>query len=387
MPADAPKTIALLLHPVDQLFFRDARPFGQRDTGHSALPTPQILSGMIKTHLMHTAGLNPGQLHGQHGNTAGHWIGRIRSRGPWLYRLQASRGAAPGPLVNMPANVVQGKSAAQGDASNLHCLLPLKNSPPGWQPPHDGMLPLWTRSPQQIRHAGGYIDHMGLRQYLLGESIPIQNIHQDDELFGFSDRTGIAIGPESAAAQEGMIYSTRMLALKPDVCFYAELELPHDAPPPDQLFSGGLALPWGGEGRRVRVEPLPNPFHWPFAPPDDGRMLSLLITPGIFSNAQYPWKPRERGALVAAAVPKPLPVSGWDLSGSAEAARAPGPKPTRFAVPAGAVYFWNRSDRKDAPGTPNGPPVVDCLTDRPRDADAGWGLALCGTWKFFPPPA
>lgn len=380
-------TVGLLLHPLDMLFFRDGRPFGPRDSGHSILPTPQTLAGMIKTHLMRTAGLNPRQLRGLHRTSAeggnGHWLGSVRTRGPWLYRGAASGAKAAGaPLVAVPANLVgQGK---RGEGSPL-ALAPLENAPPGWPMEGTGLRPLWSAGPGQIGAVSGWLDQPGLEAYLHGKAVGAENICQAEDLFDWVDRTGIAVDRATATAQDGAIYSTRMLALKPGVSFYAQVELPATAPAPQELFPKALCLPWGGEGRRVNVELLAAPFAWPLVPPKEGRMLSLLITPGIFSNGQYPWRPRERGTLIAAAMARPLAVSGWDLAGSVEGGREPGPRPTRFAVPAGAVYFWSRSEKKESTGTTDEPQCLDTLVDRPRDADAGWGMALCGSWNYFRP--
>ena len=91
--------------------------------------------------------------------------------------------------------------------------------------------------------------------------------------------------------------------------------------------------------------------------------------------------------MIAAAVPKPLPVSGWDLAGNAHEAQMEGrtgavrgrPRPTRFAVPAGAVYFWKRGRKSVADPVPA--PLAS-LCDKPADAAAGWGLTLSGTWHY-----
>ncbi len=374
------QTLGLLLRPVDQLFFRDARPFGLRESGQSTLPTPQSLYGALKTHLMHTLGLKPSDLHGLHNSTANgashHWMGKIKVRGPWLYRENAAATGVAGPLVAAPADLVQGKS----DGSEIMRLRPLRAAPPHWQPVAAGLRPMWSNATEALRPVSGWLDNAMLSAYLRGETVT--RTCRATELFRWHDRTGIGINFDRGVADDGAIYSTRNLALAPDICFYAELALPADAPDARQFFSSGLSLPWGGEGRRVAVESLNKPYAWPSAQPAEDRILSLLISPGIFSNHDHPWRPRERGSLISACVRPPTPVSGWDLAGANESNRQPGPKPTRFAVPAGAVYLWTSTKiAKHGPETPRS--NLDNLSDRPRDTDAGWGIALTGTWKYF----
>jgi len=67
--------------------------------------------------------------------------------------------------------------------------------------------------------------------------------------------------------------------------------------------------------------------------------------------------------VVAAAVPPALPVSGWDMARG-------GPKPSRFAAPAGSVYFTRQSIT----------PRPASLADDPFDRQQGWGAYLKGVW-------
>ncbi len=388
MTQTSSRIIPLLLRPLDGLFFRDARPFAARDSGRSTLPTPQSAFGAMKTHLMRTLRLAPNDLHGLHPGgpqeqSPHSWLGAMRVRGPWLYLQKTAFGGGVGPLVRAPADLVVPKHAPAGDAPKAIRLRPLDAPPPYWAPAESELLPLWSPIHEPVAPVDGFLDLSNLKSYLRGEESP--SIIPSRRLFQWSRRTGIGVDPDAACTGDGDIYSTSNLFLSPNVCFYIEVLLPQTAPPPDTLFPANLSLPWGGEGHRVEVQRLPTPAQWPFVPPVDGRLLSLLITPGIFSDAGHTWKPQQRGALVSASIPRPLPISGWDLAGDAQSGRRPGPRPTRFAVPAGAVYLWKRSDRKAMPGEPDGPPAVDNLADRPRDADAGWGVSLCGTWHFHSP--
>jgi hypothetical protein len=152
----------------------------------------------------------------------------------------------------------------------------------------------------------------------------------------------------------------------------------------------GVFLPFGGEGRRVSVKRSKKPFVWPEALPasnakDSQRAFTWLISPVInyrharTNGQREPWEPMTLGKLIAAACPKPLPVSGWDMAGDEKSKWRDRPRPTRYAVPAGAVYFWERGgnadqDKKWLPG-----PLVQ-LAENAKDRANGWGMALRGVW-------
>ncbi len=397
------RTLGLLIEPLDVLFFRDARPFDAGDQARSELPLPQTLAGMVKTHLMRTAGLSPGDTHGNHPRSLPperwQWWGNVCCRGPWLCTLGKGTAGEPstlgGPLLAAPADLVRlGKSS---DAP-LGRLRPLAEAPPGWQPPDRELqlLPLWHSGAETVKPAGGFLDPDGLRAYLAGGVPNAGQLHSTDRLFGREPRTGIGVDAGTGTAEVARIYSVSLLRLRPGVGFYAEVDLPDTAPDADTVFpAAGVLLPWGGEGRRVRVSAI-DPFEWAALCPapnesEGGHTLTLMATPGLFANRAQPWKPRPQGTLVAAAAPKPLPVSGWDLAGRAakngdadEMTGASGhPRATRWAVPAGAVYLWRRGTHSTAP--PPEPGLL-ALSEKPMHADAGWGLALPGRWSFCPLP-
>jgi CRISPR-associated protein Cmr3 len=393
-------TVALLLHPVDALFFRDARPFGAGDHGRSRLPSPQTFAGMLKTHLLRAAGLEPRALHGLHDPPPEqrHWFTRLRFRGPWLYvhspdllakqwpKEEPDRPVPPprvaGPLFAAPADLFQRDAKNNNHDGPPLCRASVLESPPGW--PHRDLQALWCPR-DGYEPARGLIDAAGLKTYLAGD--PPEHVWKLDAFVGWEDRTGLAMDGDRNTGREGLLYSLSLLRLKPGVCFYGELLLPEDCPgQPDELLPPALCLPWGGEGRRVSLSRPERPFPWRDQTPGEPADLftTLLLTPGIFANGNGgdgplsgPWKPSGRapGALVAAAVPKPEPVSGWDLAG-AQAEGHGHAKPTRFTVPAGAVYYWQRG--KNAAPEPLPAETPASLCDRPSDRDLGWGLALRG---------
>jgi CRISPR-associated protein Cmr3 len=116
--------------------------------------------------------------------------------------------------------------------------------------------------------------------------------------------------------------------------------------------------------------------------------------------------------LVAAIVPKPIPVTGWALAIQEKSSgmsnlqseiRAAGAKSTHLAVPAGAVYYFeadtseaavalaaalnwhgavvNASDRSDR-SDPSNPTAIKNRRSTLL-GEKGFGLGICGTWQFY----
>lgn len=374
-------TIDIELEPLDVLFFRDGRPFdsGARATG--GLPMPQTVAGALRTWLLGRVGCDFGALAAAvrngvpfaaaasaqgRGPAA---VGRIQIRGPWF----ACRGerCVPTPatikadideektprrlerLVPTPATI----EVDVDDPKTLHRLDPLADDLPGWQDV-DGLLPLWRRRSGTAKPRGGYLRPSGLVRFLEG-GVPLPDEVVDaDVLFGYEHRTGIGIDTARGTAGDGMIYSTRMMRLRPGVTLAVELagSLADLAVCPEQ--DDVLAL--GGEGRRAVVRRA-HVRQWPALEADDRRgRLVLLTTPAPFDDWRPPGLP-----LTAAAVPGNVPVSGWDLARN-------GPKPNRFAVAAGSVYFLGGNAR---------PEHRTGSLCAPEDAALGWGAYVEGAWE------
>jgi CRISPR-associated protein Cmr3 len=365
-------TKGFCLDPLDILSFRDGRPFGEGSTAKSGLPVPQTLAGALRTALLAKFGCDLGRLGEEvrKGATfaeavqlsgAPDWIAKTRFRGPWL----AVRGGTKADVyLPLPANSRRLKGSDQG------CQMP-KPVPenlrlPGWLPPEgeERMRPLWSRNAARTERLTGFIALGDLKRWLSGRDVDAGRVvasGEDGPLFGFSERTGIGIDPDSLSVQEGLIYGSGFLALGKGVSFYGEAAVPASAAA--DAFSGIDVFAFGGEGRRVAFSEVP-PVEWPCSETKgaDEKSCVLLTTPGFFACG---WKPSAlAGKLAGAAVAGSVPISGWDLARG-------GPKPTRFAVPAGSVYFLNERIEGQ----------LENLSECEDDLLVGYGCCLKGVWK------
>lgn len=375
------RTIGLCLEPLDVLFFRDGRPFAPALRGESALPTPQTLTGAIRTHLLRTVGcdferlkrrISDGQdfAHAVDAVCQAGWIGQFQVRGPWLARMAKTPPNSLQVLVPVPSTLRRLRAGSEG-RQKIPCGAFLRHDPlspgtqlPGWKPEQPGMRPLWLPRRARTERVRGFLAPHGLQAFLSGGVPDPGDVVRDDELYALDHRTGIGVHPDRLTAKETLIYGASFLALRPRVSFYAEVHLPPHAP--DDLFLKGFSLAFGGESRRVRVRRV-DPLTWPEAHAGAGQgTLLLLTTPGLFAARWRPDCLADEDKLIAASVSGYQAVSGWD------SARG-GPKPTRFAVPAGSVYFTSKS-LDQLPG--------DSLADSPEDQRLGWGCYLTGVWDY-----
>jgi CRISPR-associated protein Cmr3 len=358
-------TKAVLLEPLDVLFFRDGRPFAASGRAASGLPTPQTLAGALRTALLEKYGCKFNEMR-QASNFAAAvaracpqapWIAQVAFRGPWFCRSAGAEVLVPAPAV------LHRRKKQKGE--ELFSLRPLETDLPGWQTSQDdGLRPLWIKQREATEPSEGFLTPTGLRAFLNNQLVGSEQLVQREELFAMDHRTGIGIEPDRLATEEAMIYGVSFLSLKEGTNLYAEVVLPDEHA---DALDGIDMLALGGEGRRVRIEQQVPVFDWP-RPTAEGKPLLLLTTPALFSGR---WRPAGLNSnLVAAAVPGALAVSGWDLARR-------GPKPTRFAVPAGSVFFLDRIPDNLSPAS---------LSDiDQRDGDEplqGWGCYLKGAWNY-----
>ncbi len=354
--------LALDIRPIDTLFFRDARPFGPAGQGRSGLPTPQTLAGAIRTMLLERHDVDWSRVANgtrQYGSLQRALeelgpdfaaIGKVTICGPWIKRDNEV-------LVPAPANLRQKTGGEMSDG--VVRLDPLRKPPPGWAPAAGGMLPLWRYGRERLKPLGPttYLRPQGLAVFLEGDVPKACALVDRDKLYTMDVRVGIGLDSATGTAATGLIYSTSLLELKPGVTFYAELSGPESALAP--LLDDQVLMRFGGEGKYVSVQSSTTLARWPPIPREAGQgKILLLTTPAALDG----WRPNGLD-LVSAAVGKPQAVSGWNMARG-------GPKPNRFMVPAGSVYFLCTGAQV--------PPYLGLA----EDSQIGWGHFLEGNWNY-----
>ena len=108
-----------------------------------------------------------------------------------------------------------------------------------------------------------------------------------------------------------------------------------------------------------------------------GRLV--LATPALFERGFLPtWVLNHPSGvklrIVAAAVPRPAHISGWDYKKKM-------PKPTRRLAPAGSVYFFEITDGDEQAIEQFIASVwLTPISDGEQERRDGFGVALLGTW-------
>lgn len=348
--------VGLVLEPLDVLFFRGGRPFDPGMPGESNLPSPQVFAGGMRTFLLEKVGADFGKMKGAKDAASAFaaagadWLSAAGFRGPWLADIRAAE--QPRPMVRMPANLVM-----NGD--ELAPLLPCRSGLPGWNPPVEGLLPLWRQGAKAEKRRPQWLSFEGLGRYLRGEALSCGGHSlQNQELYGWETRTGIELQNHRQTAEEGKIYSTRSLRLASGIGIYGEVELPSER---THLFNGQNVLCWGGERHAVTMRRV-APVVWPDYVTGK-RKIAMLLTP-CFSDAGWLPDGLKQETVRGAAVAETFAVSGWDLARG-------GPKPTRFGVDAGSVYFLEGEE-----------PRISSLSRLEEDVMTGYGLFAQGRWDY-----
>ncbi|MBC7821049.1 MAG: hypothetical protein IAG10_29540 [Planctomycetaceae bacterium] len=384
--------IGLTLSPLDTLFFRDGRPFEATSRATTGLPQPRTFAGAIRTELLaRYSQVNFAELihlltHNSSKSRSEHFRERgvpachehLEFRGPWPAVKQNSGELIP--LLPVPATLAR-KRGDRGALGTWYQAKPVTVN---------AQSLLWRKQDEpDADHPEGFLTLQGIKQFLRGElRDPDESLDNEwfsvADVYEFDHRTGIGIDADSLTVSGSMLFGTRMLALNPkinresvsedqyegaQIVLYGEIVLPN-ADDVSQLPTLEWTMPFGGEGRCVQLaKSLPVDWGCSTEKSEKNQRLWLLASPGIFSADSA-----DRGqacpacfsdkVLKAAASSGAVAVSGWDSVRR-------GPKPTRFAVPAGAVYFTE------------GPVDIrhQSLCSDPELVAEGWGHVLEGVWS------
>jgi len=368
------ETVSLLLTPADVTMFRDTRPFDQVPTGaRSLLPSPRTAAGAIRTWALRTRhphdfaklrgkATTPARVKEVMGQAAA-WITEARFAGPFLHRYGNTFWPAPLSVVRL-----------DGDPRPRQ-LRPLVKPPPGWVLPAStpDLKPLWATGVGEAEPLAGLLDNQGMARFLHCQCD--QLVETDtDRVWRHEPRIGIGVDSGRGAVESGALYGSSFLRLEQGVAFRVDVTSGQGLRA--ELEQAVLKRPWlrlGGEGKVAGISLLQEQPALPTAPawpPRDGRFCTYLATPARFEGGS--WLPRAlmaKHTLISAVVGRPEAVPGWDVASGR-------PLPTAYAVPAGAVYYWEVRDQSAT--DPHGLSI----SDNADDQAVGWGICMRGEWDY-----
>ena len=347
----------LFLQANDTFFFRDGRPFtkGDQSEGYSIFPPlPPTILGALRTAYIAEHGDLSAFYAGKMEMTIGtpDSLGSISLNGVFLaYRESTIYYPIPLDLVvkknetNNRLYVLEVGTKSSNLSSNASLTYLLK----------------WSGAEDVESETNGRLEGIDMTEYLLGGQTefifrPIEDFIRSEP------KIGIERDYRTSAAKDNMLYRINMSRfqsqfLKPNerkalsdlgfvVDYQCDIELP----------ANGL-LKLGGEGKSFTYKRschTPDPL----ATEDDiaalkeairslGAFKLYFATPAIFNHGWLPkwidkntYKTQYQSLsfeLITAAVGKPISIGGWNMEKNM-------PKPTRQAIPAGSVYYFEISD-------------------------------------------
>jgi CRISPR-associated protein Cmr3 len=362
-----------LIEPKAPLVIRSGRPFdGQAGADDARFPPPSTLAGALRTAHAETTG-----------KTLGPDLASIAVAGPLPVRLDNK----PELLVPRPADalyfwnedktaVILARTTPKPLEEDEGCDLPgdlLTVQLPGKIKSKPASGPRWW----------AFSDLLAWRS-AVSPAPTFERIEQN----GWSPlpdvmRTHVGIERTSQAAEAGKLFQTAGLD------FWCRPDQGQDFPEHRIGLVGQIAgdiaeglITLGGERRLSAIGPAPVGL-WPTLPGDlvanikqAGGLSLTLLTPALFAAG---WRPAEIPGLklVAAALDRWQPHSGWDLAAKPEGKPWQGgqPRAGRKLVPAGAVYWYQLVGDADLAAL-----WLASLADHEQDRRDGFGLVLPQPW-------
>lgn len=371
--------ILVRIRGLDTLLFRDGRPFSDEPGAFIArtlrAPLPGTVAGFLRTRI----GNRKGWKWNEDGPTE---AVKIAVQGPILL-LNGQ------PVFHAPADALIYKD--DQDKEKVMCLRALRHTGGGTNIP-DSMRPLEVLEDVKPESDYNFWTWEDMLKWLLHSSGGDFKVPTKIQGLPIEERVHVEISDEGTS-EEGKLFSAQFLGFeqhrwegltrkgKEEWSIVAKVESDLDN------LNGVGQL--GGENRPAVVEKA-SEQDWPPCSEDIKNALQssrcirmILATPAIFKHG---WKPKWLNdqltgsapglndcklKLVAAAVKRREAVSGWDYKWKQ-------PKPVRWMVPAGSVYFFELQDTK---GFPVEQLWMKSVSDDPLDQQDGYGLALWGIWN------
>jgi CRISPR-associated protein Cmr3 len=346
--------VILLIDPSDVLMFRESKPFGiEHHLARTTLPLPQTIAGAIRSAIyLSNDSKTVKDVIGYGNEEPGFEI-----LGTFFYRK-----------VNDEVEILS--ECPRDITDTLRKVEPYRVGGIG--------VTIFKGVSIHFKPFNGFLSFDGLVEYLSGKEVGRENLVRREGVFVLERRVGIAL-TESRVTKEKHFYQTEMLRLRNGfgIAVWLDENLA-------ELADQGM-LRLGGEGRFARFEKLHLESgcfaalteNWNNIRKEinkNGRVKLYFSTPAIFENGGYTSKLSEseleeklevkKVEVVASLTGKPLSFSGWDYV-------AKKPKPTRYSIPAGSVYFIEFEGELN--------------TNKPylklgKLTNLGYGLCFLGVW-------
>lgn len=433
--------------PRDPLVFRDARSVanapGARSFGLS-WPLPRSLAGAMRSHIGNTndfkwttrGGPLAARAISCHGPLL---VSRKDNDAPWTTYVPAPRDLVLYRPEDRPHDLAVMRLVPMNAAADADCDLPKRFKGDPTTPVERAMantdlrplsitedtkpakgMPQWWQLDDAVR----WLHDVDSRNIELPASLTVEQRNDEDAdanikvLRGLNEadldvRTHVSIDSPTGISKEGALFATEgrvfsdfAIGSRRARAMICRIGMSST----NKCVDDSIAL--GGEGRVSALRFNDPAMSWPTPPTGlfvDEKEIEgirgirlLMVTPALFKHGWLPgWLndgviPGMGGMslpirLVGVASDRPVPVSGWrmaaNMSDGDKAARKPGPRATRYAVPSGSVYFFEFSQNK--PTLEQYKQIWEQLwlrpvSDSPSDCDEGFGLVLPGLWSAAP---
>jgi CRISPR-associated protein Cmr3 len=397
----------IFIEPTEPLLFRTGRPFnaGENNFAETVFPpTPETLQGALRAMIAAQWGktqkdkartinevFNESAIVRLIGRRVGdrNIYGQFRITGLTL-GLRDEETKKIKRLFPAPTHIIQATvKDGDGKTTVIVRLTPkttsqeMSNHPPGKQMLFPELGGRDTAGKSEALE--GWLTAQGLQRALSKADLPDeQDIVPAHQIFERESRMGIGMNNTTKTTEEGYLYQVQMIRMQPHYGFvvdielgeeqYGDSELPHLeqltgglGTPPELAFLNEGWLTLGGEQRAARFEVLkPESIaeEQGISQTTSGRLL-YFATPAYFKNGWLPVTPDILPAEpITAAINGYQPIGGWLLNpGNAGGAS----KITRRCIPAGSVYFFDKSVTVTQPLTEYGWQI-------------GYGIAYTGEW-------
>jgi CRISPR-associated protein Cmr3 len=241
----------------------------------------------------------------------------------------------------------------------------------------------------KLESIGGWLTEQGLLKALHPGEVPTnEEMVSNHEIFEYESRLGIGMNNATKTTREGLLYQVRMVRMKHDkdfdYGFVVDIRLAQSSGSNEATTSPAMSIDddqtqkllrlpdqgWitlGGERRAAHFEVLKSSDTMQRGDIEQAQRGNLLYlaTPAAFKGG---WRPEQWSASltnpIAAAINRYQSIGGWSLRPGDSGGEN---KSIRRCVPAGSVYFFDKSVT-----------VTQPLTD--YGWQIGYGIAYAGEW-------